>query len=398
MLSAVLDRQGQAPSGRDLSALAPVATAGQLDAIAAALARVDEFSRGETVAAVFAANAHLGRWGQALDLLPEFKGAWYLKLALDKLPPKVPEDAAISIILAAVSTRDAEYGAAAVPPLCRHVPSDQHDNACMIGLEAARIFKRGHDRYELLERLIPALRCDLLANASELIKDDEDDDIMERDAALVSLALRRGECRELAQAVDTMKRMAYADARCRACVALSTLEHCPDELKATLLERAEEFADCESSYTRVQLLAEIARKRAEPHKSRLVEKALILARTIEEGSFYSSEEAKAWALTSVAPLLDEKRRPDVVLETWRYAAHRGFSGTDRLEAIAPLIAELEPDRIAPQWRDLLDRSSGERQAVLEEMEVLSPVIARLGDQDGVLAVVQAVEQMAKWWP
>jgi len=97
-------------------------------------------------------------------------------------------------------------------------------------------------------------------------------------------------------------------------------------------------------------------------------------------------------------LLDVKRRSDVVLETWRYAARRGLSGTQPLEALVPLIAELEPGRIAPQWREQLDLSSARRNIVLEELEVLAPVIARLGAKDAVLAVIQAVENVASWWP
>ena len=399
MLGAILDRPGHAPSGRDLSALAPVATGDQLDAIVAVLPRIDEFSRGETVCAVFAAYARLGRWKSALDLLPQFDGAWRLKLAIEKLPPQIPEDVARSIIARAVNTQDAEFGAAAIPPLCRHLPDDQYDRTCEVGLEAARTLERYHDRYVLLEKLIPSLPCHRLSAASELIKDDEDEATMERDAALVALARRRGECRELQQAIDTLKRMAYADAGSRACVALSSLDSVPEPLRTTLLERAEEFADVESSYTRVQLLAEIARRRAEPHKTRLVEKALALARGLDESSSYiSTEEAKARALTSIAPLLDVKRRSDVVLETWRYAARRGLSGTQPLEALVPLIAELEPGRIAPQWREQLDLSSARRNIVLEELEVLAPVIARLGAKDAVLAVIQAVENVASWWP
>jgi hypothetical protein len=93
------------------------------------------------------------------------------------------------------------------------------------------------------------------------------------------------------------------------------------------------------------------------------------------GAFISIE-----ALTSIAPLLDS--RSDVVLETWRYAAGRGSSGTQPLEALVPH----------------LDGSSARRNIVLEELEVLAPVIARLGDKDAVLAVIQAVEDVASWWP
>ena len=388
---------GGESSGRTLAALAPVASARQLDAIADALPEVDDFDRGTTAAALFAANADAGRWDQALALLPELDAGYYLTRALERLPEHVPTTVARAIVLGAVKTSNAELSAAAIPPLCRWLPDEERANACQMGLLAADVLRR-RDRYGLLEALIPALPREQLDRASALIPDDEEDARMERDGALVSLAVRRGECHDLATAIDTLDRMTFAFARCRACVGLSALAGMPAAITSRLLELAETCADKESGETRVELLAAVARQHTEAQRARLIDKALALARVVERTSFSSAESAQARALTSLVPLLEGSRQADLVIEAWDRAVDSGMDRVSRLEAIAPWVAALAPERIATRWRSQLERASSERHAVLRELELMAPVVAGLGGDAGVLGAIESIATTARWWP
>ncbi|HEX8107854.1 MAG TPA: hypothetical protein VF516_08985, partial [Kofleriaceae bacterium] len=400
MLAAIADGTGGRRSGRSLAALAPVAAAGQLDRMADALSTVQGLERARAAAALFAANARLGRWDRALGFLPELDNGHHLRLALDQLPEEVPAEVVRTILRGAADTADAELGATAIAPLARRLPEDEREAACELGLQAAEVL-RLPDRYRLLEALIPAIPCERLDAASALISDDDHNALMERDGALVALAVRRGDCGDLPTAISILDRMTYVDARCRACVQWCGRTGLPEEIRFRFLEWAETFADGESNYMRVELLAEVARQHTEPHRSRLLEKALALARAIKKSSksfVVSANVDTALALASLAPLVDASRQADIMLEAWDRAADAGTERARGLEAVAPLVATLGPDRIAARWRNQLERVLGERRDVLAELEVMAPVIERLGGEDGVLGVIAAIETTARWWP
>ena len=174
--------------------------------------------------------------------------------------------------------------------------------------------------------------------------------------------------------------------------------HFPQPEAIKLLEQTETAADKESGAGRVELLVDVARHRAEPHRSRLVEKAPTLAREVEKPFLGSVEGEKARALSYVAPLVDPERRPAVVMEAWQNAPKSGaFSGTGIMESLAPLIAELDPRQTSSQWRAGPERASRERRLVLDELRALAPLVARLGGRDGVLSVIEAADEVAKWW-
>ncbi|HEX8113343.1 MAG TPA: NB-ARC domain-containing protein, partial [Kofleriaceae bacterium] len=159
MLAAIAGGTGGRWSARSLAALAPVAAAGQLARMAAALSTVPGLERARAAAALFAATARLGRWDRALGFLPELDNAHHLRLALDQLPEEVPADVVRTIIRGAADAKDAELGATAIAPLARRLPEDERETACEMGLRAAEVL-RLPDRYRLLEALIPAIPCE----------------------------------------------------------------------------------------------------------------------------------------------------------------------------------------------------------------------------------------------
>ena len=277
-----------------------------------------------------------------------------------------------------------------------HLPPEEQRAASNIALQAADAISDRHYRYELLEGLIPVLPTEQLDDAAALIPDSEEQHVLGRENVLVALALRRAECGQLAEAITAASRCSYAYAICRAYTRIST--HFPPSEAAALLDRAETSAD-KSRGTRIELLAEIARHRAEPHRSRLIYKALALARGIDKGFVSSAEEEKARAFSYIASLVDGERRSAVIMEAWQHAPKSGASsGIGVLESLAPFIAELEPRQTALRWRADLERASRERGLVLDELRGLAPLVARLGGENGAFAVIKAVYQIAKWWP
>lgn len=87
------------------------------------------------------------------------------------------------------------------------------------------------------------------------------------------------------------------------------------------------------------------------------------------------------------------------MEAWENAPKSGaFSGTRIIESLAPLIAELDPRQTSSRWCADLERASRDRRLLLNELRALAPLVARLGGQDGILSVVTAVDEIAKWWP
>jgi hypothetical protein len=221
---------------------------------------------------------------------------------------------------------------------------------------------------------------------------------MDREDVLVALSVRHAECGQLREAIAAASLCSYAYARCRAYTRMS--KHFAPAEADRLLDRAETSADKESAGTRVELLADIARLRPEPHRSRLIGKALALARGIDKGVLATSaEDYRARALCDVIPLLDGEQRTNAIMEAWQNAAKSGaFSGISTLEALAPFIAELEPAHTSLPWRADLEMAARERHHVLDELRALAPVVARLGGEAGASAVIDAVHRTARWWP
>lgn len=385
-------------SGRELAALAPVAAAFQLDTMEAALPRVDGFGREEAAAALLAASARLGLWDRVVELLGQVSSAFHLQRALKQFPAEVPAGEAHRLVLKAINTRDPEVAGAAIASLYPHLPAEDREAATKYALQAAEAIGNRHYRYELLEHLLPVLPSETLQDAAALIPDEEKQHVMAREDVLVALSVRHAECGQLREAIAAASRCSYAYSRCRAFTRMS--KHFAPAEADRLLEFAETLADKESAGTRVELLAEIARLRYEPHRPRLIGKALALAHGINNGLLgTSAEEARARALCDVIPLLDDEQRTTVVMEAWQNAAKSGaFSGISTLEALAPLIAELEPTRTALRWRADLEIAARKRRHVLDELRALAPVVARLGGEAGAFAVIEAVHRTARWWP
>jgi hypothetical protein len=385
-------------SGRELAALAPVAAASQLDAIAAALQRVDGFGRGEAAAALLAASARLGLWGNGEELLAQVGSAFHLRRALGRFPADVPAEEARRLVLAAINTREPEIAGAAIAFLSRHLPAEERQAAIKIALQAADAMGNHHDRYELLEDLLPVLPGETLEQAAAFIPAEATQHVMDREDLLAALAARHAECGQMREAIAAASRCSYTYARCRAYTRMS--RHVQPAEAGMLLERAETSADKESARTRVELLADIARLRPEPDRSRLIGKALALARRIEKDlGAASAEEERARALCAIIPLLDGEQRAAAITEAWQNAAKSGaFVGIDTLEALAPFIAELAPAGTALRWRADLEMAARARHHVLDEVRALAPVVARLGGEAGVAAVIDAVDRAARWWP
>jgi hypothetical protein len=55
------------------------------------------------------------------------------------------------------------------------------------------------------------------------------------------------------------------------------------------------------------------------------------------------------------------------------------------------------DLLGP-WQENLASASKQRAAVLEELAALPNVVHRLGGSEAVVAIVTAVEDVARWWP
>ncbi|MGA7412571.1 MAG: NB-ARC domain-containing protein [Bryobacteraceae bacterium] len=385
-------------SGRELAALAPVAAASQLEAMAAALERVDGFSRGYAAAALLAVSACLGLWRRAVEFQAQVSSAYYLRLALKQFPAKVPADAAHRLVLKAIHTGDPEIAGAAIAFLYPHLPAEDREAAIKVALQAAEALDNRHYRYELLEDLLPVLPGERLEAAAALIPKEEEQHVMERENVLVALSVRHAECGQLREAIAAASRCSYACAHCQAYTRMS--KHFAPAEADRLLDRAETSADKESAGTRVELLADIARLRPEPHRSRLIGKALALARGIDKGlGATSAEDCRARALCRILPLLEGHQRTNATMEAWRNAAKSGaFSGISTLEALAPFIAELEPAQTALRWRADLEEATQERRHVLDELRALAVVVARLSGEAGASAVIDAVHRSARWWP
>jgi hypothetical protein len=230
-----------------------------------------------------------------------------------------------------------------------------------------------------------------------MISDNEDDiAARERDDALMSLAARSAACGNAGRAFDAVRRMTFADSHCRALLALVQSD-LPDAYRLQLLEAAEAAADATTSFTQVELLAEVA-QHAGPDRPRLIAKALALARGLGDTSFYSAASARARALTSLAPMLEPGPRAEAILDAWGESARSGIDWRTRLEAVSPLVASLPPARIAGPWRQYLDASSGTRQAALETLRLMAQPTAALAGVPGAEQAIDAIQKVAAWWP
>jgi Trypsin-like peptidase domain len=158
------------------------------------------------------------------------------------------------------------------------------------------------------------------------------------------------------------------------------------------LAAAREIADDES---RAQALVELAPHLPEPLQVTVLQEALAVVRAIAD------EERRAQALAGLAPHLPEPLQVTVLQEA--LAAARAIANDESraqsLAGLAPHVKQLPVVRLFSLWcetfRILATRT---RPDLLSDIQTLVPVIAVLGGKEALIATMQAIIEVGKWFP
>ena len=81
---------------------------------------------------------------------------------------------------------------------------------------------------------------------------------------------------------------------------------------------------------------------------------------------------------------------------------RGFIGSpraDALAALAPHLAQMDPQELYPLWRETLPvLAARPRKELLANLKALVPVIHALGGREAIAETFRAIQDVGRWWP
>ena len=125
---------------------------------------------------------------------------------------------------------------------------------------------------------------------------------------------------------------------------------------------------------------------------------------VELATRFPAAEARDTLLAVAASQLCERRAPEPALDV----AQKIESASSRYRVfseLAPLLEELPPEELIRLWQAprpaqtlLASAASGNRQALLVQLQGLASVIHRAGGQATCEALYQALDDVSLWWP
>ncbi|NEQ83905.1 MAG: hypothetical protein F6K26_28095, partial [Moorea sp. SIO2I5] len=127
-----------------------------------------------------------------------------------------------------------------------------------------------------------------------------------------------------------------------------------------------------------------------PHLPQIIPEALEVAREVTDKSM------RAYPLSTLAPHLPENLLPEVLqmAQAIQSEYHRAyaFSGLIKNSNFS-----LQDD--VSLWQEFLHTlACSDRQSFLRDLVHLSPTIICLGGKEALAAIVEAVQDVSRWWP
>lgn len=396
-LDVLISRIGRARDWKLLDALA-LATEQQFDQLLDAGEREPKNSELATMLGVLCAKRQL--WDQMHRALERVRGTYDFERFFRSLPAGLPQNIRLELLYSAMGTKDPEIGGPAIAALAPGVDStDEQRKWFRAGIQAVQVLAGDHKSYTLARDMLPYLPCDLTDEMDSAIQRKTQFEL-ELSQATAVLAVRLADCGRLKQALETWVRIPYSDIGLEAVIKIAS--KADPKIRDRLLEEAEAKAVEELPSTACRLLASLAQVVAPSDRARIVEKAVEIAEAIEDTerfSLLSTEELRAEALLSTAPLLDEPRRTSFLLQGWRNAPKgSSSSGMTLLQELAPHLASLPPDTVIGPWLHDLEAASRSRSAVLREVTALAILLDQWGGEQAMDGIAAAVNDAARWWP
>jgi hypothetical protein len=254
------------------------------------------------------------------------------------------------------------------------------------GSAYARQMPSEERRAQALEELAPHLTAPLLQEALAAVQAIIDED--RRAQALVGLAPHLpGPL--LQEALATARVIANEFRRAQALVGL--VPHLSEPLQVTVLQEALTAARAiTNKHSRIQALAGLVPYLSEPLQVTVLQEALAAARTITD------EDSRAQALAKLAPHLSGPLLQEAL------AAARAINDWPRAKALAgltPYVKQLPVIVLYSLWCETLrNLAARPRPDLLSDIQALAPVITVLGGNEALVATVQAIIEVGKWFP
>lgn len=311
---------------------------------------------------------------------------------LTKLAPYVSAVQLQEALIIAKSIEDRSVRIEALANLAPYLSADTGEKVLQEALAIARSIGNAVDQAIELTYLAPYFLPDeqrkILQEVLDIAQNIEDN--YGRAVTMVNLASRLADLKQFHEALAIIRNIndsSYIVQALRMLVPYLSVEQLQEALN--IAENIEDHASC------VDALVHLVPYFPSEVREKVLQQALSLTRSIKDPCH--QVEALAHLATHLQAEVKEKVLQDALTITRTIGDLSSF--TFALNNLAPWLLEFSQKDIDMIWTKILTiLSTGTRFHLLSDVQVLMPLIARLGGSVAIVETAQAIQDVRRWWP